>query len=153
MLILKTVQRCESATNQHAKMCMQTSQLRWSGNRLRLFTRWGLCSASRAYACTDPLQRPLSPPLALRRPRTQTTIITLVFQAQRRAIATAANNSQTGRRLRGREGGGKTWQEICCFHSCLDNNHTPGESLAVSQASLFTVKMICRAPSVPPVFY
>lgn len=111
-----------------------------------------------------PLQRPLSPlwlGLILLHTHTQTKLMTSLRQAQTEAALLAENNSQFSRHLRGRGGGGgweggkkveKTDWELV-FSSWLENNDTPGESVATWKASLFTDKMSHWALLLPPMLY
>lgn len=88
--------------------------------------------------------------------------MTSILQAQIEVVVLAANNSQFSGHPRGRTGqweesGGKkkknNKERELVFSSCLENNNTPGESIATRRACLFTVKMICRALSLPLMLY
>ncbi len=82
-------------------------------------------------------------------------LITSVPQAQTEAVVLAANNSQFSKHLQGREGGREGVREVeikkqrdLVFSSYLENNDTPGESIATRRAGLFAVKIICRTLSL-----
>lgn len=116
-------------------------------------------SVGGAHAPTDLLQRPLSPhqlTLILSHTHTNKTNDFSISGSNKRGSPCSKQFSvqHASERKRGRTGRWKKHRvRELLFSFCLENNDTPGEEIAKRRASLFTVKMICRALSLPLMLY